>query len=48
MKLFCSLTVCMSLLVSCNHGYKFWDTAKFNIVDTALTDGEEIKLLYWS
>jgi hypothetical protein len=48
MKLFRILTVCMLLLVSCNHGNKFWDTAKFNIVDTALTDGEEIKLLYCS
>jgi hypothetical protein len=37
-------------LIACNsnHGYKFWDISKFNIVDTALKDNEPIKLLYLS
>jgi hypothetical protein len=33
---------------SCNNGYKFWDISKFNIVDTALANNEEIKLIYSS
>ena len=35
-------------LTSCNNGYKFWNISKFNIVDTALKDNDEIKLLYSS
>ena len=48
MRIACILTLYLLLVSSCNHGYKFWDISKFNIVDTALTDGEEIKLLYSS
>lgn len=47
LKAICTLSVSV-LLLSCNHGYKFWDVSKFNIVDTALKDNEEIKLLYCS
>lgn len=37
------------LLAGCNNsGYQFWNISKFRIVDSALKDGEEIKLLYTS
>ncbi len=48
MKLLSVLLVCSLFLLSCSKGYKFWDISKFNIVDTALKDNEEIKILYTS
>jgi hypothetical protein len=45
MKTFSLLAICFLLLSSCN-GYQFLDISKFNIVDTALKNNEEIKLLY--
>lgn len=48
MRLFSILTLCSLFLTSCNDGYKFWNISKFNIVDTALKDNEEIKILYSS
>jgi hypothetical protein len=48
MKIACILILYLLLASSCNYGYKFWNISKFNIVDSALTDGEEIKLLYSS
>lgn len=42
------LMLCFLFLISCNNGYKFWNISKFNIVDTALKNNEEIKLLYSS
>ena len=48
MKLFSIVTICSLLLLSCTNGYKFWDISKFNIVDSALSDNEEIKLFYTS
>ena len=42
------MTFLILFLSSCNHGYKFWDISKFSIVDSALKDKEEIKLLYSS
>lgn len=38
----------MLLMTSCKKEYEFWNLSKFNIDDTALNDGEEIKLLYTS
>lgn len=48
MKILSFLTICSLFLISCNKGYKFWEVSKFNIVDSALKDNEEIKLLYTS
>ena len=48
MKIFSIVTICSFLLLGCNKGYQFWDISKFNIVDSALSDNEEIKLLYTS
>ena len=48
MKIVFFLTVCTLFLTSCNNGYKFWNISKFNIVDSALKDNEEIKILYSS
>lgn len=42
------LILLLIFATSCGHGYKFWDISKFKIVDTALRDQEEIKLLYTS
>lgn len=42
------LTVCLLSLLSCFNQHRFWEISKFNLVDTALTNGEEIKLLYTS
>ena len=38
------------IVAGCNndHGYKFWDISKFHLVDTALKNNDEIKLLYSS
>ena len=46
MKILSVLAICSLLLFSCNNRYKFWDISKFNIVDSALKDNEEIKILY--
>lgn len=48
MKMFSIAGICILLLISCDKGYKFWDISKFNIVDSALHDNEEIKLFYTS
>ena len=48
MKIILALTFLIFVFTSCDHGYEFWDISKFNIVDTALKDNEEIKLLYSS
>lgn len=48
MKILSIAAFCSFLLISCTKGYKFWDISKFNIVDTALKDNEEIKILYTS
>lgn len=46
MKILSVLAICSLLLFSCNNRYKFWDISKFNIVESALKDNEEIKILY--
>ena len=40
----------LGFIIACNnnHGYKFWDISKFNLVDTALKNNEPIKLFYSS
>lgn len=48
MKILSVVAIYSLLLLSCNRGYKFWDISKFNIVDSALHDNEEIKLFYTS
>lgn len=48
MKIVSILLLLGLFLTSCNEGYKFWNISKFNIIDTALKDNEEIKLLYSS
>ena len=48
MKVIFFLTFLILLFPNCNHGYEFWDISKFSIVDSALKDQEEIKLLYSS
>lgn len=48
MKILSVAAIYCLLLLSCNRGYKFWDISKFNIVDSALHDNEEIKLFYTS
>jgi len=48
MKIILPLAFLIFVFTSCDHGYEFWDISKFNIVDTALKDNEEIKLLYSS
>jgi hypothetical protein len=48
MKIIFSLTLLVLVFTTCNKGYKFWDISKFNIVDTALKDNEQIKLIYSS
>ena len=35
-------------LVSCNNNYEFWELNQFNINDSALSNGENISLLYAS
>ena len=47
MKYFFSLALMISL-TSCKKEYEFWNISKFNIDETALSEGEEIKLLYSS
>lgn len=36
------------LLISCENIYTFWDISQFNIVEDALKDSEEIKIIYTS
>lgn len=42
------LTLGLILLSSCGNNYSYWDISQFNIDNSALEDGEEIKLLYTS
>ncbi len=35
-------------LISCEESYKYWDISKFDIDTNALSEGEKIKLLYYS
>jgi len=42
------LTFGVILLSSCGNNYEYRDISQFSIEDTALEDGEEIKLLYTS
>ena len=48
MKTIFPLAFLIFVFTSCDHAYEFWDISEFNIVDTALKDNEEIKLLYSS
>lgn len=48
MKIVLAFTFCFLFLLSCNEGYKFWDVSHFNLVDTAVKDNDEVKLLYSS
>jgi len=48
MKSFLTLLTCLIIFSSCNSRHDFWNISKFNIVDSALKDNEEIKLLYTS
>lgn len=48
MKTFTVLALSVLLFTSCGKRYKYWDISKFNIVDSALKDQEEIKLIYTS
>jgi hypothetical protein len=50
MRLFFLLIIVVITVAGCgvNGRYRFWDISKFNMVDTALVDGEPIKLFYTS
>lgn len=48
MKIICLTSFIVLLASACKQRVLFWEISKFNIVDTALRDGEEIKLLYRS
>nr|WP_294904322.1 hypothetical protein [uncultured Lacibacter sp.] len=48
MKAVTTLALVVLLFASCGKQYKYWDVSKFNMVDSALKDKEEIKLIYAS